>query len=172
MQVFTFCSNESALRTKIENWRKVFSNDDKRIILKQLLDKLDTNSIGESLNTIINLFDYKADWRYHFVKNPKIIEYCGHLQTRFKLIEGKEDEYEILLLEKSQTNGYHAEYYTYALYLDLRNQGIKNIEYTYQKSESLLKSLKYGDKNISWNLQQQKFEYDGNMYDFDSIFNN
>jgi hypothetical protein len=168
---FTFCSNESALRTKIENWRKVFSNDDKRIILKQLLDKLDTNNIGESLNTIINLFDYKADWRYHFVKNPKIIEYCGHLQTRFKLIEGKEDEYEILLLEKSQTNGYHAEYYTYALYLDLRNQGIENIEYTYQKSESLLKSLKYGDKNISWNLQQQKFEYDGNMYDFDSIFN-
>lgn len=159
---FTFCSNESALRAKIENWRKVFNDDDKRIILKQLLDELDTNDIEKSLETIIESFNEKDDWRYYFIKDKEIIKYCGRLQIRWY------DENNILLLEKEQTNGYHAEYYTYALYLKLYEID-KNINYKRQNSVDEIKYIDYYGSHIEWDINKAKYLYDENEYTYDQM---
>ena len=165
---YSFCSSEIALRTKNDNWRKVFNDFEKRKFLKKLLDSIDITTFMENLQDI-TLNSKIDDWRKYFIKNPKILKYCRHLQTRFYSIKELQDEYEILLLEKTQTNGYHAEYYTYALFLDLESRNVKNIEYIYQKSEVLSKEIKIGNKNIVWNSKKKQFNYNNNFYDFDNL---
>lgn len=165
---YSFCSSEIALRTKNDNWRKVFHDFEKRKFLKKLLNSLKIDTIIKNLENIISTSEIN-DWRKYFIKNPKILEYCKHLQTRFYSIKEPLDPYEILLLQTTQTNGYHAEYYTYALFLDLKSRNIKNIEYIPQKSEELVKSIKIDNKNITWDLDRQQFNYNGVLYDFDNL---
>lgn len=164
----TFCSFEAALRTKNDNWRKVFNDQDKRTMLKSLLDDILLNNIRYSLDQVINDFQ-ENDWRIYFVKNPKIILYCKKLQTRFYNIGDAEDNYEILLLSSTQTNGYHAEYYTYALYLALVDQKVKNMEYQHQKSESSDKSIKIGSDEIIWDGTSYKINNESKKCSFEKI---
>lgn len=167
---YTFCSSETALRTKNDNWRKVFNDQDKLTILKSLLDEVEINAVNDSLKQVITNFQ-ENDWRVYCIKNPAIISYCKKLQTRFYTIENIEDAYEILLLRSTKTNGYHAEYYTYALYITLREKGLKDIIYQDQKSESIPKSIKIGNGEIVWDANSQKFKFQNNEYSFDEMVN-
>lgn len=164
---YTFCSSETGLRTKQDNWRKVFNDDKKRVFLKNLLDKINIGDIRQGLEDIVNKEEI-TDWREHFVKKPAILKYCKKLQTRFNP-EEKDDKCEILLLQGERTNGAHAEYYSYALYLRLNELNIKNLKYNEQNSVDLIKSVELNDKKIVWNPQESKFEYDNNKYDFNKI---
>lgn len=167
---YTFCSSETALRTKEDNWRKVFNDFDEdseiTYIFKKLLDDISLEKdIEFNLENIFNTFD-EEDWREGFIKEPLIIDYCKRLQIRF------ENENDILLLSKERTSGIHAEYYSYWLYLELKNSfPNKKIEYYSQNSVDLTKYISLEDEKIyisydcydnAWQYekeQNEEFEY-------------
>jgi hypothetical protein len=100
------------------SWKRLLrDNNDKRIILMELFDCLDTTRTEKALQTIISESEI-LDWRRYFIKYPEILRACGSN----KFIRWKEEN-DILLLSKTQTNGYHREYYTYSLALWLREIG-------------------------------------------------
>lgn len=107
----TFCSFEAALRTKRDNWRRVFNDASKKRILKELLDDgdFDINQVQLSLRKVIENYSY-TDWKSHFIKHEEYISYCEKLQIRWY------SEHEIYLLKRSQMNGAHVELHTWDLY--------------------------------------------------------
>lgn len=78
---YTFCNFENSLRAKMDNWRKVFSDDTKSSYLKQLLDNVDADNLKDSLQQIVNDFqENNTDWKSLFIKNVGIVEYCENYQ--------------------------------------------------------------------------------------------
>ncbi|MGJ0341882.1 DUF262 domain-containing protein [Aliarcobacter cryaerophilus] len=123
----TFCSfNADSPRAKDDNWKQVFHN--KRHLLKELLND------NRNLKEIIDEFNDTNDWRYGFIKYPKILKYCKQYQIRMK------SENNILLLSKERVYGEHAEYYTYWLKFELEKESGKKLEY---KSSSSTEDYKY-----------------------------
>ncbi|MDH6343740.1 hypothetical protein M2480_002905 [Parabacteroides sp. PFB2-12] len=106
---YTFCIFEEALRTKLENWRKVFNDSSLSFILKELLDDIDPDNIFGSLSAIIENHTV-SDWRKIIIENPEDIVYCLYRQIRMYR-DGK-----IFLLSKSQMNGAHKELFSWDLF--------------------------------------------------------
>jgi hypothetical protein len=65
-----------------------------------------------------------TDWRRYFIEFPEMIRACGW--NKFIRRQSPND---ILLLERTQTNGEHREYYSYALCVRLRKMG-NDVYYT------------------------------------------
>ncbi len=156
----TFCSfNAESQRAKDDNWKQVFHSEFKRLILRDLLED------KRGLQEIIDDFDKTNDWRYSFIKNEAVLKYCSQYQIRMK------NENDILVLSKLQTNGKHVEYYTYSLYLQIKDDSsfsFNNINYADPNSIDLPKyicinndkiKIFYGDFNGSW---QYKIEFNDN----------
>lgn len=106
---YTFCVFEEALRTKLENWRKVFNDSSLTLILKELLDDIDVVNIYGSLSVIVANHTI-TDWRKIIIDNPEDISYCLYRQIRMYR-DGK-----IFLLSKSQMNGAHKELFSWNLF--------------------------------------------------------
>lgn len=168
---YTFCSSETALRTKNDNWFNVFNDinnlfENRSLIFKELLDEIYLEKdITISLENVINDFNIK-DWREGFVKEPLIIDYCKRMQIRF------ENENDILLLSKERTSGIHAEYYSYWLYLELKNSfpnkkikyysenSVESVKYLYLEDEKIY--ISYACYNDVWQYekeQNEEFQY-------------
>lgn len=128
----TFCSFEPALRTKNDNWRKVF-NSKQSVIIKKLLDdtNFDSSHIESSLNLIIEKSEI-TDFTKYFIKNKSYIEYCKKLQIRYV------DDKQVYLLKTTQMNGTHSELFSWDLFV--------NEFELIQKSE----------RKIWWRLESQK----------------
>ncbi|MGO4548084.1 DUF262 domain-containing protein [Paenibacillus sp. 2TAB23] len=92
--------------------------------LKQLLDDVTPSTIKADLQRIIDESDV-TDWRKYFIKYPRILnECCG--KRRFIRYY---DEKHILLLDTTMTSGYCQEYYSYAIYTALLQNGIPCVYY-------------------------------------------
>ncbi len=107
---YTFCVFEEALRTKLDNWRKVFNNNKSTFILKSLLDNIDKDNIVDDLKNIIKTNSVE-DWRKVIIENPENISYCQYRQIRWY------SDDEIYLLSKKQMNGRHREIYSWDLFV-------------------------------------------------------
>ncbi|KIM06352.1 MAG: hypothetical protein KU38_13060 [Sulfurovum sp. FS08-3] len=131
----TFCSFDVALRTKIDNWRKVF-NSEKKQYLKDLFDDVDFDEkdVEKSLATIVDGYCL-SDWRSYFIKNSSYIEYCKMLQIRWH------NENNIRLLTKTQINGTHVELYSWDFY----NKELKS-----NKIYESFESIWYSESTSSW----------------------
>ena len=105
-EYFSFCNFNNNPRDKDDNWRSLFFNKEKSQILKELLED------ESNLEKITDDFD-KTDWRYYFIKYPQILKYCE------KFFIQKNGEM-IRVLTKSLSSSHQAEYYSYALYIKLR----------------------------------------------------
>ena len=112
---FTFCTFEEALRTKLENWRKVFNDDERSLILKELLNDIDKNDILNSLKNIVNNHNV-LDWKKLIINNPENISYCQYRQIRWY------SDDKIYLLSKGQMNGRHKEIFSWDLFERKFNQ--------------------------------------------------
>lgn len=83
--------------------------------LKALWDRLDANvPIEPQLNKIIDNAQISDPWRAAIVSHPAVIDYCGQQEIR-RTAGGDE----IYLMTKREMTGYHAELFSYTLYLDL-----------------------------------------------------
>lgn len=119
------------------SWKRILRDDNaKRDYIKDLLDDINIPTCECDLKTIIQSSNIK-DWRRYFISYPEIIQACG-----FNKFIRKENENYILLLEKTQTNGTHREYYSYALYLKLKKLG-NNVLYEDSISVEYLKYISF-----------------------------
>jgi hypothetical protein len=99
-------------------WKRLLRDDNrKRDYVKELLDDLGKSEIEKDLQSIINLSTV-TDWRRYFIEYPEMIGACG--LNKYIRWESKDD---ILLLQRTKTNGSHSEYYSYALCVKLRRTG-------------------------------------------------
>lgn len=112
---YTFCIFEEALRTKLDNWRKVFNDDEDTLLLKELLDDIDKENIINELEVVIKNHSV-TNWRKLIIENPDNISYCQHRQIR------RYSDDEIYLLSKKQMNGRHRELYSWDLFKRKYNQ--------------------------------------------------
>lgn len=133
------------------SWKRLLrDNNEKRSILKELFDKVEIDTLEDDLKRIVDEFVDKDDWRYYFIKYPEIISACG--KNRFIRYNNEKD---ILLLGSTKVYGYHKEYYTYSLYVELENRYKNKISYKDQKS---IESSKY------FEIDGKQITFDGNSY--------
>ncbi|MBU0473113.1 MAG: DUF262 domain-containing protein [Bacteroidetes bacterium] len=104
----TFCIFDEALRTKMDNWRKVFNDNLKTKYLKELLMDVDEYNIKDSLIAIVRRHS-KTNWMKYIIEKPDNISYCNYRQIRFYSDK-------IYLLSKVQMNGMHRELNSWDLY--------------------------------------------------------
>jgi hypothetical protein len=100
-----------------DSWKRFLRGGTRgmRHFLKDLWDRIDTNApIEPQLTQIVESAAGLEPWRTAIIWHPKVIEYCEQQEMRRG---GNADE--IYLLTKRQMNGYHAELFSYALYLEL-----------------------------------------------------
>lgn len=102
------------------SWKRLLrgtgTNPEPREFLKQLWDQLDSNKdLAPKLETLINE-DHKLEpWREALIHCPEAFEYCEKKYIR------KENPNTIYLLRRSQLNGFHADLFTYCLYIELKD---------------------------------------------------
>jgi len=106
----TFCLFDKALRTKNDNWRKVFNDEQKTLYLKELLDEIDYSNIKLSLEETIKNHQIN-DWRKLIIEQPSNIAYCQYREIR----QYSDDN--VYLLSKRQMNGRHKEIFSWDLFL-------------------------------------------------------
>lgn len=146
------------------SWKRLLrDNNERRNILKSLLDEINPNSLNEDLEKIINDFSDKNDWRYYFIKYPEMIKSCG--SNKFiRYI----DENNILLLGSTATSGYHNEYYSYSLFVELEQEyKLTNIQYCHQRSVNEWKYIELNGIQIGFDSEIKKYFWTQD-YDWDN----
>ena len=138
---FTFCNFNSNSHDKDDNWRSVFYDKEKNKFLKNVLDD------DRSLQDIIEEFDDKSYWGYYFIKYPEILKECTHF---FILAY----DYTIKVLTKTVTSSYHVEYYTYALFIMLKEKypdlSDEKLRYEWVKSDGEIPYILIGGNKIKF----------------------
>ncbi|AZB32094.1 DUF262 domain-containing protein [Chryseobacterium balustinum] len=136
------------------SWKRLLrDNTDKREFLKNLIDNINPNTIEQDLINLINKFSDNNDWRYYFIKDPDIILQCGNQ----KLIRWF-SENNILLLSSTTTSGYHKEYYSYSLFLEIKKDN-EDLEIIYQPQKSVEYWKFFRVKNLCIAFNQEKKQY-------------
>jgi hypothetical protein len=113
----SFLSNSISDET---SWKRLLRGTgtipEPREFLKQLWDQLDSNKdLVQQLDIQINE-DHKHEfWREALIHCPEAFEYCEKNYIR------KESENSIYLLRRTQLNGFHADLFTYCLYIELKD---------------------------------------------------
>jgi hypothetical protein len=81
----TFCTFANNLRAKTDNWRRVFNDNDKVLILKQLLDEVDIITLKDNLYNKIkpDFQETNNAWKSLFINNNGIIKSCSNYQIAF-----------------------------------------------------------------------------------------
>ena len=146
----TFCVFDEALRTKMDNWRKVFNDVNQTLYLKDLLENIDSNNIKDSLLKIIETYNI-SDWKKFIIEKHSNISYCNNRQVRF-------DSDKVYILSKTQMNGMHKELHSWDLYeRKYKNKNFIPFSRTgYDESKS-------SDEPC---IVIGNFEYDNSKYDF------
>lgn len=92
------------------------TNPEPREFLKQLWDQLNSNEeLDPQLECLIDA-DHKLEpWREALIHCPEAFEYCEKNYMR------KESQNTIYLLRRTQLNGFHADLFTYCLYVELKS---------------------------------------------------
>lgn len=102
------------------SWKRLLrgtgTNPEPREFLKQLWNQLDSSKvIAPQLEGYI-VSDHELEpWRATLIHCPEAFEYCEKNYIR------KENLNTIYLLRRSQLNGFHADLFTYCLYIELRD---------------------------------------------------
>ena len=151
----TFCLFDKALRTKNDNWRKVFNDRQKTLFFKELLDEIDYSNIKLSLEEIIKNHQIN-DWRKLIIENPSYIAYCQYREIR--------QTNNVYLLSKRQMNGRHKEIYSWDLFKrKFQNKTFKPFNHTwYWESTS-------GDEPC---IVISEFNYKGSRFAIEITYNN
>ena len=144
------------------SWKRLLRDDNqKRIVLKLLFDKIELITLTENLEQIVNAFSDVNDWRYYFIKYPEIISVCGS-QKLARFDDNNEDD--ILLLGSTMTSGFHKEYFSYSLYIELKNKiSLDENSYKPQKSIDYWKYFELNGRQIAFDCKAKKYVWTQNF---------
>lgn len=144
------------------SWKRLLRDDNqKRIVLKLLFDKIEPTTLTENLEQIVNAFSDVNDWRYYFIKYPEIISVCGS-QKLARFDDNNEDD--ILLLGSTMTSGFHKEYFSYSLYIELKNKiSLDENSYKPQKSIDYWKYFELNGRQIAFDCKAKKYVWTQNF---------
>jgi hypothetical protein len=138
------------------SWKRLLRDDNKqRKVLKSLFDNINQTSLIQDLEKIVATFSNKNDWRYYFIKQYEMIANCGSQKlVRFN----DNNEYDILLLGSTMTSGFHKEYYSYALFMELKDKlSLEESLYKDQKSIDYWKYFDLNGKQIAFDCKIGKY---------------
>ena len=159
----SFCKTSTdSLRSRNENWRSVFNNDTKRVILRDLLDDLlviQESTLVEKLESIIRSHRYTInDWQFYFVDNKKALEECKYGEIRWF------SENDVRLLHSSTITGYHLELRTIHLFQRILDENLNLLPF---------ESIEYlWDKNTGGHpgIRLVNYSFNGKVYNLDIRF--
>jgi hypothetical protein len=138
------------------SWKRFLRHANSRY-LKHLLDAVKPQTLVEDLQRIINESDV-TDWRKHFIQYPIISEKCCGIKRLIRYFDDKE----ILLLDTTMTSGYCQEYYSYAVYAALCQNGV-GCRYIDSIGAFNEKYIVLDDESFSLNyVSKQFYMYDKN----------
>jgi hypothetical protein len=127
-------ASASSLRDRNENWRRVFHDKTRRMLLQQLCDDL-LQQLAEMTPTMDALIDMlratihdKAgspqsgdtgdNWRWLLVKGPSLLDECAYLQLRRRADTEGSEYVSTYLLAGLRMSGSYAELHTYDLWIN------------------------------------------------------
>lgn len=156
----TFCKTETdSLRSRNENWRRVFADGQKLALLGSLVRALEERQklgVVDGLVAVIAEHPYTTkDWEFYFVTDHSTIRNCRNLEIRW--FSGDN----VRLLQGSAITGYHLELRTIALFSSIKAK---------LRQRAPFKVLDYvWDKNTSGRpgIALQGFALDGKTYNLD-----
>ncbi len=136
------------------------SNCGIRSFLKDLLDQIDLETpLIPQLNSIINKWDLSKGgrWKQYFIKMPEILCSVVNSPNPPKLTEDiifnnpkrfirKNNDDDILLLSRTQTNGMNRELYSYVIYLKALKEHLP-VEYESNFTDKAEKYAQYVNRN-------------------------
>ena len=177
----SFCqSKHSNARDRNENWRRVFKDPSKLVILQHLIDK-DLSDINEKTsleeqtqqiiqemeNVIKRNLDSIHDWRKLFINIPKILDF-----SKFKQIRKETEDYYVLKGYDYRSVAWPL--HLYALLIDLKEKKMhlcdfKKLEMIYwtepQNSSVNMPAIHIqDDENIQIIIQYQQNEFQFSFY--------
>ncbi|GHT14936.1 hypothetical protein AGMMS4956_13830 [Bacteroidia bacterium] len=138
------------------SWKRLIRDDNKqRKVLKSLFDNINPTTLIRDLEKIVADFSDKNDWRYYFVKQFEMIDTCGSQKlARFN----DNNEFDILLLGSTMTSGFHKEYYSYSLFVELTTKlSLDEILYKDQKSVDYWKYFELNGQQIAFDSKTGKY---------------
>lgn len=138
------------------SWKRLLRDDNKqRKVLKTLFDNINPMTLIQDLEKIVADFSDKNDWRYYFVKQFEMIDTCGSQKlARFN----NNNEFDILLLGSSMTSGFHKEYYSYSLFVELTTKhSLEESLYKDQKSVDYWKYFELSGQQIAFDCKTGKY---------------
>ena len=123
----TLCVNDPNEGERTPSMKQLFSK--RGNIVRRLLDAIEADKeIADQLNDIIIKSDVPADnWRYCFIKYPRLFERMSQSHLRLRRIEGRM----LIVPHKSSKRGYNYQVFLAALAEALEEKGVE----TKQESE-------------------------------------
>lgn len=141
------------------SWKRLIRDDNKqRKVLKSLFDSINPTTLIRDLEKIVTDFSDENDWRYYFIKQFEMFAACGS-QKLIRFVDNS--DFNILLLGSTTTSGYHKEYYSYSLFVDLKTNQ-PNISYYDQRSVNDWKYFEFNEKQIAFDCNAQKYVWTAN----------
>lgn len=140
------------------SWKRLLrDNNNQRNVLKSLFDIINQTALIQDLEKIVKDFSNEDDWRYYFIKQPEMISACG---TQKLVRFNDENEFDILLLSSTMTSGFHKEYYSYSLFVALKEKlSLDETLYKDQRSVEYWKHFELNDKQIAFDCNSQKYVF-------------
>ena len=167
----SFCKTTTdSLRSRNENWRSIFNNENKRAILKNLLDDLikqQESELVKKLEKIVTSHNYTIDdWQYYFLENTRAVNECKYDEIRWF------NDKNIRLLHSSTITGYHLELRTIYLFQKIIEEKInrnpfKSMEYLWDKNTGGhpgIKLINFSHNDKFYNLEI-RFMFDEGSYE-------
>ena len=117
---FQLClPNAETLRSRRDNWQKVFESEKGRMIIKKLIDEelVSDHNVEFTLENVINSYD-KDTWDYYLIKNHRCISFCSNGFIRITGISSFDSKPDVYLLRTSKLYGRHAELHSYFQYVE------------------------------------------------------
>jgi len=144
------------------SWKRLLrDNNEERKVLKSLFDKINPMTLIEDLSMVVEGFSDKNDWHYYFVKQFEMIDACGN-QKLIRFNRNNEDD--ILLLGSTMTSGFHKEYYSYSLYIELKNKiSLDENSYKPQKSIEYWKYFELNGRQVAFDCKSKKYFWTQNF---------
>ncbi len=143
------------LQGKLERYLANSTDDNKRMVLKHLLDALqEAPEINAALIDVIAGFDVailtpRHAWKAHFIGNDLFSVMMGRYWYKFSNCVSINNE-DVLLLTTTTERGYSMEVNTFLLYCELEKAGVRGMSLELDTTTALLDATKFPKRYIKY----------------------